>query len=56
MQMTNIIEVSDEEQFAKGQSSRDLQVSSDARDWRFSLWKRSTLSDDFFRFLEFQRE
>ena len=31
-EMNNVIEVSDEEQFAKGQNSRDLQVCSDVGD------------------------
>jgi hypothetical protein len=50
--MTNIIEVSDAEQFVKGESSRDLQVSLDARDLAIQFIETIDTVNDFFRFLE----
>jgi hypothetical protein len=49
--MTNVIEVSDEEQFAKGQNSRDLQVCSDAGDVEAQFMDAIDSAYDFFRFL-----
>ena len=48
--MNNAIEVSDAEQFVKGESSRDLQVSLDARD--LAIQETIDTVNDFFRFLE----
>src|ERR1700693_881249 len=49
--MNNVIEVRDEEQFAKGQNSRDLQVCSDAGDVETQLMDAIDSAYDFFRFL-----
>jgi hypothetical protein len=49
--MNNVIEVRDEEQFAKSQNSRDLQVCSDAGDVETQLMDTIDSAYDFFRFL-----
>jgi len=53
--MNNVIEVNDEEQFAKGQNSRDLQVCSDARDVETQIMDAIDSAYDFFRFLHTTR-
>lgn len=53
--MNNAIEVSDAEQFVKGESSRDLQVSLDARDLAIQFMETIDTVNDFFRFLEIIR-
>ena len=50
--MNNVIEVNDEELFAKGQNSRDLQVCSDAGDVKTQLMDAIDSAYDFFRFLQ----
>ena len=50
--MNNVIEVSDEEQFAKGQDSRDLQVYYDAWDVETQFMDAIDSANDFFRFLQ----
>src|SRR5580658_4295492 len=42
--MSNIVEDRGHNQFANGQGSRDLRISSDAAEWRLSSLKRSTMS------------
>jgi hypothetical protein len=49
--MNNVIEVSDEEQFAKGSKSRDLQVYYDAGDVETQLMEAIDSNYDFFRLL-----
>jgi hypothetical protein len=49
--MYNVIKVSDEEQFAKGQKSRDLQVYYDAWDVETQFMDAIDSEYDFFRFL-----
>jgi hypothetical protein len=48
--MNNVTEVNDEEQFAKGQNSRDLQVCSDAGDVEAQFMDAIDSAYDFFRF------
>ena len=50
--MKSVIEVSDEEQFAKGQGSRDLQVCHEATDVEIQSMNAIDSVYDFFRFLE----
>ncbi len=50
-EMKHVIEVSDEEQFAKGQNSRNLQVCSDAGDVETQSMEAIDSPYDFFRFL-----
>ena len=50
--MSNVIKVSDEEQFAKGQKSRDLRVCYDAEDVETQLMEANGSAYDFFRFVE----
>jgi hypothetical protein len=50
--MHEIIEDSDEDQFANGQSSRDLRVGSDAGEVETQLMKRSKLPATSFRLLD----
>jgi hypothetical protein len=54
-EMKNVIKVSDEKQFAKGQSSRDLQVCYDARDVE-TQFMDAIDSAYSFAFSRFQRE
>ena len=49
--MNDVIEVSNEEQFAKGQDSRDLQVDYDAWDIETQFMAAIDSEYDFFRFL-----
>ena len=49
--MSDIIEVSDEEQFAKCSKSRDLQVYCDAGDVETQLMEAIDSAQDFFRLL-----
>jgi hypothetical protein len=49
--MSDIIEVSDEEQFAKCSESRDLQVYCDAGDVETQLMEAIDSAQDFFRLL-----
>ena len=49
--MNNVIEVSNEEQFAKCSKSRDLQVCSDAGDVETQLMEAIDSAYDFFRLL-----
>jgi hypothetical protein len=48
----NVIEVSDEEQFAKGQDSRDLRVSPDPTEPGIQFIETIDSTGDFFRFVE----
>jgi len=50
--MNNVIEVREEEPFAKGQDSRDLQVCCDAGDVETQLMDAIDSAYDFFRFLQ----
>ena len=50
-EMSNVIKVSDEEQFAKGQKSRDLRVCYDAEDVETQLMEANGSAYDFFRLL-----
>jgi hypothetical protein len=50
--MNNVIEVSDEEQFAKGQDTRDLRVSPDPTEPGMQFIETIDSSGDFFRFVE----
>ena len=50
-EINNVIKVSDEEQFAKGQKSCDLQVYYDARDVETQFMDAIDSEYDFFRFL-----
>jgi len=49
--MNNLIQVSDEEQFAKGQDAGDLQVSYEAGDVEAQFIDAIDSAYDFFRFL-----
>ena len=49
--MNNVIEVSDEEQFAKCSKSRDLQAYYDAGDVETQLMEANGSAYDFFRLL-----
>jgi hypothetical protein len=50
--MNNVIEISDEEQFAKGQDARDLQVCYEAGDVEAQFMDAIDSPNDFFRFLQ----
>jgi hypothetical protein len=50
--MKNVMKVSDEKQFAKGQSSRDLQVCYDAGDVETQFMDAIDSAYDLFRFLK----
>jgi hypothetical protein len=49
--MNNVIEVSNEEQFAQCSKSRDLQICSDAEDVETQLMEAIDSAYDFFRLL-----
>jgi hypothetical protein len=51
-EMNNVIEVGDEEHFAKGQDSRDLRVSPDPTEPWMQFIETIDSSGDFFRFVE----
>ena len=51
-QMNDAIEVSDPEQFVKGESSRDLRVSLGAKELSIQLMETLDTVNDFYRFLE----
>jgi hypothetical protein len=51
-EMSNVIKVSDEEQFAKGQNSRDLRVCYDAGDVEVQLIEAIGSAYDFLRLLQ----
>jgi hypothetical protein len=51
-EMNNLIEVSCEEPFAKGQNSRDLQVCYDAADVETQFMDAIDSAYDFFRLLQ----
>jgi len=51
-EMNNVIEVSDEEQFAKFQDTRDLRVSPDPTEPGIQFIETIDTSGDFFRSLE----
>ncbi len=50
--MNNVIEINDEEQFAKGQDSSDLRACYDAGDVETELMDAIDSPNDFFRFLQ----
>jgi hypothetical protein len=50
--MCNVIEVSEEEPFAKGQNSRDVRVCYDARYLETQFMDAIDTAYDFFRFLQ----
>jgi hypothetical protein len=50
--MDNIIEDNQEDQFANGQSSRDLRVSSDAMDLEIQLMEAIDNIGDFLHFVD----
>jgi hypothetical protein len=54
--MNDVIEVTDKEQLAKRQNSRDLQVGYDAGDVETQFMEMSDGADDSFAFFRIQRE
>jgi hypothetical protein len=50
--MNNVIEINEEEQFAKGQDGSDLRTCHDARDVETQLMDAIDSPNDFFRFLQ----
>jgi len=50
--MDDIIEYCDEDQFANGQSGRDLRVCWDARELKTQLMEAIDSAEDFVRFVE----